>query len=174
MTKLSNNARNCLSFSMAFWLGRDDYFKSIWSEISNGDLRPSNWRKFVEDPRLLAEATGAFSRISEGSRNLFGLYAPLQPEDFIDGIFGGETFVFLPIGAGIVSLTETNGSALEAVATDVGINQNAVQLFLKLACVFGFLIISDGKLLISKVTTAENGQIPLELDFETFRTIIQA
>ena len=160
--------------SVAKWFTKDISKSTHWSEISNGDLRPSNWRKFVEDPRLLAEATGAFSRISEGSRNFFGLYAPFQSEDFIDGIFGGETYVFLPIGAGIVSLTETNGSALEAVATHVGINQNAVQLFLKLACVFGFLIISCGKLLISKVTTAEDCQIPLELDFETFRTIIQA
>lgn len=167
---LDPKIKDCLSLAMLFWLGREESFLSIWQEISGGDLRPSIWIKFVEDPRLRESATNAFRGFMNFGKERFDLF-PLLDTDFLDGIHGSETFVFVPMEAGIISLAATSGSALEAIDSPAGREKAAVQRLLRLALVFGFLRISRGDLLVSRVTNLDQ-QFSLALNEEAYRSII--
>lgn len=161
-----------MALAMSFWLGNEGYLLKIWDEKSKGDLRPGHWKEFIENPRIVARAIAGYGRMTTATREAFESPNGILFDDFMEGIFRSETYFFVSTNAGIISLDKTGGSAVEAIGTEVGTGQNGLQLFLKLATIFGFLQICEGDLLILKVTSSDGQRTSLPLNTQVFREII--
>lgn len=186
MKELTDRQKYCLSIAAVFWLVNEPKFLALWQGLSGGVMRPSTWRLFVEEKSLWDLAQASFAMLTKNTRDGFNL-SPFLHDDFLDGIFDGETYVFMSQSAQIIPLSSYGGSALEAIASQSLVSMMVIdnedegvkclipdfnaQLFHRLALVFGFLSITKGSLLISKVAYG-GGQNPLELDFDRFKVII--